>query len=140
MKSIDRLEVVFVDDDDDILHGIERNIRSLRLGWKLGFFANAYDAMDYIKENGKHMDVLVCDNDMPYVKGYKILDAVSSSFPDILRVTLSGILNAKTIVGTSKHAELIICKPISIAILCEKIVAAYIKKHEDGDRPNQSVT
>ena len=135
MISTDRLAVVFLDDDIHVLNAIERNIRTLRLRWHVQYFVDPYDAMDYLEQNGKDIDVLVCDNDMPCVKGFKILEAISSAFPDILRVTLSGILSAKTIVGCSKNAELIVCKPIPFTRLHDLIIAAYGKKHAAGNRP-----
>lgn len=129
MRSTENLGLLFIDDEIDLLQGINRAVRMRRPSWRLFFAASPLDAFRVLKLDSENIDVVVCDIELPYMSGIKILKVVQSDFPGIVRMTLSGRLNGASLLGARKYSECHICKPVTVDHLCEKIVATHANRH-----------
>ena len=81
--------VLFVDDEVQVLEGIEDMLRSKRSGWSADFALGGQAALDRIGA-GHHYDVVVSDMRMPGMNGAELLEQVRDLSPDTVRIVLSG--------------------------------------------------
>lgn len=80
--------VLFVDDDERVLRGIRRTMRSTHPDWEMSFAANSEAALDHLEHEGA--DVIVSDAQMPGVDGLALLQLVRMRFPETARIMLTG--------------------------------------------------
>lgn len=132
MKNIDELNVIFVDDEQAILDAIRRVLRPLYPRWRTQFIANPLAALQLLKQQSSTLDAIVCDINMPGINGLQILQAVTEHYPAIIRIALTGQLDIKTVLGTSKYADCQLCKPVNIDQLSSSIVEHYRRRHGSG--------
>lgn len=101
--------ILFVDDEKAILNSIRRE-----------FFDSPYDI--YVANSGKEalgileknqIDLIVSDMRMPEMDGYELLKRVKLSYPDVIRLILSGFTDEKTVFKSiyNNLAKLFITKP-----------------------------
>jgi len=80
--------ILFVDDEPNILRGLERNLRKMRKEWDMAFVNSGASALDYIASNS--VDVVVSDMRMPVMDGAELLAEVAKRAPRTIRFVLSG--------------------------------------------------
>lgn len=80
--------ILFVDDEIDVLNAMKRNLRSRRNEWDLHYVNSAREAMDLMKS--RRMDVLVTDIRMPDIDGVTLLEHTKALYPETLRLALTG--------------------------------------------------
>ena len=85
-------KVLCVDDDANILSGIQRNLRKQ---FELETAIGALPALKLI-ENGCPYAVIVSDMQMPGMNGVEFLNIVRQKYPDTVRVMLTGNADQKT--------------------------------------------
>jgi CheY-like chemotaxis protein len=56
-------KILFVDDDRNVLDGLQRMLPSMRSEWEMGFAVSRRDALEILQ--GKAFDVIVTDMLMP---------------------------------------------------------------------------
>ncbi len=66
--------ILFVDDEPNVLEGLQRMLHGQRDVWDMCFVANAYAAFDQISQSG--FDAIVVDIKMPCMDGFKLLEKV----------------------------------------------------------------
>lgn len=125
--------VVFVDDEATLMECIRDYVSGEHPDWEAFYFTNPVDALEFVRRHGAELDAIVCDIHMPYASGIEILDLIRTDHPDIVRITLSGHLDIKTIVGAGRSADLNICKPVRVGLLCETIMRSLSERQRvDG--------
>ncbi len=125
--------VVFVDDEAALIDCIRDFVGEEHPDWEAFYFTNPVDALEFVRKHGDRLDAIVCDIHMPYASGIEILDLIRADHPRIVRITLSGHLDIKTIVGAGKTADLNICKPVKVEILCGTILRSLAERRQaDG--------
>jgi DNA-binding NtrC family response regulator len=122
IRAMDRLHILLVDDDFSLIDGIRRGLHRTFPGWTVYEAISVADAMRTLDRLAPSLDVVVCDLNMPELSGTKLLKLIQDMFPHIVRISLSGMLDGRSIVGATKHAECQLCKPISIEQLCNRII------------------
>ena len=80
--------ILFVDDDPNILQGLQRSLRSMREDWEMIFVSDSREALKEIS-NGKY-DVIVSDYKMPGMDGLELLGKIKQKYPEVKRILLSG--------------------------------------------------
>ncbi|MFG0304964.1 MAG: HDOD domain-containing protein [Phycisphaerales bacterium JB040] len=80
--------VLFVDDEDRVLHGLRRQMRAHRDRWDFRFATGGEEALRMLSE--EDADVVVSDMRMPGMSGIELLRAVRERWPGTLRIVLSG--------------------------------------------------
>ena len=84
----DRIAVLFVDDERNILDGLRRQFRSRHKEWDMRFAGSAKEAIGLLEQ--QPADVIVSDMRMPERNGSALLREVQSRWPTTARFILSG--------------------------------------------------
>lgn len=80
--------IVFLDDDPRFLSGMRRALNKHKREWNLEFVTSAEVA--FSRFDGRRIDILVSDHDMPGVKGDTVMETVRHRWPSTVRVMLTG--------------------------------------------------
>ncbi len=80
--------VLFVDDDERVLRGIRRTMRTTHPDWEMSFAGDSEEALQQLEESGA--DVIVSDAQMPGVDGLALLQLVRMRYPETARIMLTG--------------------------------------------------
>ncbi len=109
----ERLRVLVVDDEPDVLASLERVLRPLAGRWALSFAASGEQAV-YALEAGP-IDALVCDIHMPGTSGAEVLRYAASRHPAVLRIALSGQPDQSVALPVINTAHSFLPKPVTAA-------------------------
>ena len=103
--------VLFVDDDANVLSGLQRLLRPMRQEWQMRFATGGADALAILAE--EPVDVIVTDMRMPEMDGPALLDEVSRSHPGVARIVLSGQADRESTLRAVGPAHQYLSKPCS---------------------------
>ena len=81
-------KILFVDDETNLLAGLQRMLRSMRSEWQMAFAPGAHEALEILRSDS--FDVIVTDMRMPGMDGCQLLNEVKERYPNIVRIILSG--------------------------------------------------
>lgn len=101
--------ILFVDDEENILSGIKRMLRSKRSLWTMEFVTSGAAALEFLKT--RHVDVVVTDMRMPQMDGAELLAQVQALYPDTVRIVLSGYANREAVLRTIGPSHRYLAKP-----------------------------
>lgn len=101
--------VLFVDDEENILHGIKRMMRTKRDAWSMEFVTSGAMALDLLDK--RRADVVVSDMRMPHMDGATFLAKVRERFPRTVRIVLSGYAEREAILKTIGPSHRYLAKP-----------------------------
>ncbi len=104
-----QFSVLFVDDEPRILDGLRRQLRASRLDWDMRFVDSGEGAIRAMNESPA--DVVVSDMRMPGMNGAQVLRRVQQSWPDALRVILSGQTDQAELLGDIGAVHQFLQKP-----------------------------
>lgn len=113
------IRILFVDDEPLILEGLQRSLRPLRKEWNAAFATGGEEALAVLQR--EPFDVVVTDMRMPGMDGAALLDEVTRSYPDILRLVLSGQSDRDSVVKSAGMAQQYLAKPCSIEALKDAV-------------------
>ncbi|MFO7728011.1 MAG: response regulator [Desulfonatronovibrio sp.] len=125
-------KILFVDDEQYILDGLKRMLRSMRSEWDMHFALNAGQAMEIMDKHPA--DVIVSDMRMPGISGADLLTRVMEKYPKTIRIILSGHSKSEAVMQTVLPAHQYLAKPCDPKKLKSVIVQAlktrkYITDH-----------
>ncbi len=109
------INILFVDDEPNILEGLQRMLRSMRHDWQMTFAGGGNEALEMLKE--KSVDVIVSDMKMPGIDGAKLLMEVREKYPQIIRIILSGYSEKEMIMKSIGTTHQYLSKPCDPEIL-----------------------
>ncbi len=101
--------VLFVDDEPHLLSGLKRSLRPLRSEFKFEFASDGMQALDLL--NQSKFDLVISDMRMPGMDGGELLARVSESFPDTVRIILSGQASAESLIRALPSTHQYLPKP-----------------------------
>ncbi|MCD4720245.1 MAG: HDOD domain-containing protein [Desulfobacula sp.] len=104
--------ILFVDDEPNILKGLQRSLRPLRKFWDMVFAEGGDNALKLLEKQS--FDVIVTDMRMPGMDGAQLLKIVQDKYPMMVRIVLSGHFDREMIMKSVKSAHQYLSKP------CEK--------------------
>lgn len=116
------INILFVDDDPNILSGLQRMLRSMRREWQMYFASGGNEALEIFDKTG--IDVIVSDMKMPGMDGAGLLQEVRTRYPHTVRLILSGYSEKEMIMKSVGAAHQYISKPCDSEVLKEKIQRA----------------
>ncbi len=116
------LNILFVDDEPNILSGLQRMLRTQRREWEMDFAPGGAEALTMLAE--KKYDVIVSDMKMPGMDGAQLLQEVSVKFPQTVRIILSGFSEKEMILRSLSAAHQYLAKPCEPEILIATITRA----------------
>ncbi|MEJ5252966.1 MAG: HDOD domain-containing protein [Chthonomonadetes bacterium] len=80
--------ILFVDDEPNVLQGLQRMLRSMRNEWEMDFAGGGEEALRKMEQ--APFDVIVSDMRMPGMNGAQLLKEVARRYPNTVRIVLSG--------------------------------------------------
>ncbi|MCX7874609.1 MAG: response regulator [Melioribacteraceae bacterium] len=107
----DKIKILFVDDDKNILDGLKRTLFSQKSVWDLFFATSGKEAIEIAYKI--NIDVIVSDMRMPIMNGAELLDYFQKNFPSTIRIILSGHSDHELILKTVKNSHQFLAKPIN---------------------------
>ena len=113
------INILFVDDEPNILSGLQRMLRTMRHEWEMSFANNGAEALNLIGE--KNIDVVVSDMRMPGMDGSQLLQKISLQYPQVVRIILSGYSEKEMIMKSVGVAHQYISKPCDSEVLKETV-------------------
>ncbi len=118
--------ILFVDDEPQILEGLRHRLRRQRRKWKMGFVGGGHEALERLRE--EPIDVIVTDMRMPQMDGAELLKRVQEEFPGIVRLVLSGHAELETAMRAVPVAHQFLNKPCDAGLL-ENVVERACSLH-----------
>ena len=102
--------LLLVDDDKNVLSGLQRMLHQVRSTWSVHHASGGREALKLI-EDGTAVDIVVTDLHMPGMHGVELLREISKIEPEMIRIVLSGNLNADDLADAASVAHQIVAKP-----------------------------
>ncbi|VAW99273.1 hypothetical protein MNBD_GAMMA20-1534 [hydrothermal vent metagenome] len=103
------IRVLFVDDETAILEGLRNRLRSLRQVWQMAFATGAEAALAELSR--REYDVIVTDMRMPGMDGATLLQRVRATYPQMVRIVLSGQTGKECLLRVLPIAHRFLAKP-----------------------------
>jgi HD-like signal output (HDOD) protein/ActR/RegA family two-component response regulator len=101
--------ILFVDDEPNILEGIERLLRRQRHQWEMAFVDGGEAALVLLAS--RPFDVIVSDMRMPRMDGAVLLGKVQEQYPQMGRIVLSGHTEIDYALRAARVAHRFLLKP-----------------------------
>lgn len=111
--------ILFVDDNDNVIQGLKRQLRPFRGEWQLYFAHNAEAALAVMEK--QPIDLIVSDMLMPDMRGEELLQQIKQLYPATIRIIFSGYSDEITLKKALEVAHQYFCKPCNIDTLRESI-------------------
>ncbi len=83
-----RQRILFVDDEPNVLSGLQRMLRPMREEWDMVFAESGAKALEAMAQEA--FDVIVSDMRMPEMNGAQLLRETMKRYPATVRIVLSG--------------------------------------------------
>ena len=103
------ITILFVDDEPNILEGLQRMLRSMRHEWQMYFVPGGAEALTLLST--QPIDVIVSDMRMPGLDGAQLLHEVKRLYPQMVRIILSGYAEKALIMKSIGAAHQYLSKP-----------------------------
>ncbi len=116
---MNKKNILFVDDNENVISGIQRQLRPYREHWQLFFADNGAKALTLMAQ--QRIDLIVSDMVMPEMRGDELLTKVAAQYPSTVRMILSGYTDEETLKSGLEVAHQCLSKPCSADMLREAI-------------------
>ncbi len=113
-------KVLFVDDDQGIINGLKRIMRSLRNEWDMHFVLDGQSALALLEKD--RFDVIVSDMRMPGINGAELLSRVREKYPHMVRIILSGYSDQDLLLKAVRPAHQFLSKPCDAETLKKTVL------------------
>lgn len=107
--------ILFVDDEQNILSGLKRMLRSMRGDFEMFFTESGDSALEILANNS--IDVVISDMRMPGMDGAELLAKVKEKHPHTIRIVLSGHADEEAIMKTIGITHQYLSKPCDPDVL-----------------------
>jgi HD-like signal output (HDOD) protein/CheY-like chemotaxis protein len=127
--------VLFVDDEPNVLSGLQRMLRTLRTEWTMGFVSGGAEALEYMAKHAQEraVDVVVTDMRMPGMSGAELLKQVVVQYPGVVRIALSGHSDHEMLLKVAGLAHQYLSKPCDTEALKATVRHALNLRDHLGD-------
>ena len=123
---MNQLRILFVDDDPNILRGLQRMLHRHRDKWNLEFADSGHAALQLLES--RPVEIVISDMRMPEMDGAKLLDHIKSEHPETVRGILSGQADQDQTVSVIGRTHFYLskpCSPRSLTSAIERIEQAF---------------
>ena len=100
---------LFVDDEPNVLSGLNRMLRAMREEMDFLFAESGIEALEILAN--QHVDVIISDMRMPIMDGAALLTEVQKKYPHIVRIMLTGQADENAILRTVGVVHQFLAKP-----------------------------
>jgi HD-like signal output (HDOD) protein len=101
--------IVFVDDERELLDGLRARLYKHRNSWNMQFVESGEAALKIFEK--EHVDLIVSDVRMPGMDGGQLLTAVKQKWPEAIRIIVSGYSDPTQAVRLTSLAHQYLAKP-----------------------------
>ncbi len=109
--------ILFADDEENVLRGLKRMLRSVRQDWDVMLAESGPKALELMVQCG-HVDVVISDMRMPGMDGLEFLTRVKEGYPLTVRFGLSGESDSQTLLRVANLTHQFLSKPCDPQTLC----------------------
>lgn len=113
------ISLLFVDDEPDVLEGLENRLHPSRRFWPARFASSGEEALAMLRE--APADVVISDMRMPHMDGAELLEQVRVEFPGTLRIILSGETGQDGLMRAIACAHQVLAKPCDLDTLKDTV-------------------
>ncbi|MFK7848413.1 MAG: response regulator [Rhodothermales bacterium] len=103
--------ILFVDDQPELLRGTRRMLFSVDHDWHIDFALGGEEALRKLEE--EHFDIVVSDMKMPGMDGAVLLANIAAKYPSMIRIIMSGYAEETLVMKTVENAHQFLAKPIN---------------------------
>lgn len=121
------MSVLFVDDEPQVLRGLERMMDVSDLEWECDFASSGQEALEMLAEN--KFEVVVTDMRMPGMDGAELLERVSEKYPNMIRIVLSGEADESSVLKAVGPMHQYLSKPCDPALLKATLHQAFTMRN-----------
>lgn len=115
MPEDQRIRVLFVDDDPNVLNLLQATIGALRKEWDGTVAASGDEALRLMA--AKPYEVVVSDMRMPGMSGCELLNRIMRDYPGTARIIMSGFADEETVIASVGAAHQYLPKPFELRAL-----------------------
>jgi HD-like signal output (HDOD) protein len=108
-------DILFVDDERDLLDGLRARLYKHRRDWNMMFVASGAEALSVFER--QHIDLVVSDVRMPGMDGGQLLTTVKQRWPTTVRIIVSGYADPVQAVRLTSLCHQYIAKPCDSQVL-----------------------
>jgi HD-like signal output (HDOD) protein/ActR/RegA family two-component response regulator len=119
--------ILFVDDEPALLAGLRSRLHSLASRWEMTFLGSGEAAVKALES--RPYDVIVTDLRMPRMDGEELLRIVSTRWPEVIRMVLSGSTDPQQTSRLATLAHQFISQPCECARL-ENLITRGLALHD----------
>ncbi len=119
---MEKKTILFVDDEPNILSGLQRMLRPMRKTMNFQFAENGPAALEILAN--ENIDMVISDMRMPGMDGAALLTIVKKQYSHAIRIMLSGQANEDSIMRTVGVVHQFLAKPADPVILKQVIKRA----------------
>lgn len=116
-------KILFVDDQPNILAGMQRMLRKMSKEWDMAFCGSGKEALEILEKD--QYDLIISDMMMPEMNGAQLLSEVSELYPSMVRFILSGHSDRELVLQSVGKAHQYIAKPCDPDNLKEYINSSF---------------
>jgi len=124
--TVQKIHVLFVDDEPSALQGYRKAAKIQCPDWKVSIASSSAEALALLI--AWPLDVVIADIDMVGMSGTDLQRKIMNDFPHIIRIILSGMLDGRSIVESSKFSEVRLCKPSPMATIRHEVEKALSRR------------
>ncbi|XPV77598.1 MAG: HDOD domain-containing protein [Desulfovibrio sp.] len=121
------IQILFIDDEQDILDGIRAMLRRKRKEWEMHYCTSPIKALQLLDEIV--VDIIVSDIRMPEMDGVAFLHQLKQHHPHPIKIVLSGQTDQKNLFALVKLAHVFLLKPCNSNELIETIEKVLKLRH-----------
>jgi len=115
--------ILFVDDDPQVLSGLQRLLHPFRNEWEMAFADGGAQALRLL--SAVRWDILITDVCMTGLSGIELLGEARERYPDMVRIVLSGTADQAMALQTVGLAHQYLLKPCEPKVLKATIARAF---------------
>ena len=125
--AVERMRILFVDDEPSILSGLRSLLHRQRKDWDMVFACGGEQALEQLETTPFH--VIVTDMRMPRIDGAQLLTMVQERWPSTCRIVLSGHAEREAMLRVLPPMHVFLAKPCDPKVLrsaidrCLKVTA-----------------
>jgi len=101
--------ILFVDDEVNVLDGLRRSLRDQANDWDMSFASSGHEALEIMLSST--FDIIVSDMKMPEMSGDELLNITKDLYPDTIRIVLTGHLSKEWVFRLVNSNHLYLSKP-----------------------------
>ncbi|PLX70082.1 MAG: hypothetical protein C0603_03850 [Denitrovibrio sp.] len=115
--------LLFVDDEKNILQSLKRSFYKKRDQWNMTFVSSGKEALLFLADND--VDIVVTDMKMPEMTGVELLEIIQKKYSGVIRIALSGHADQDLLIESIGLYHQYYTKPCDLQTLEEGITEAF---------------